>query len=253
MKRRLKIYFVHSLKYDYNNMLYRDLLTDSVLNKHELMLPMSNAYKEKYSKDLINKADLIVCEVSTPSFTEKLELKWVSKVSTPKLYFSFNNTVPKTFSKYVPAIEYTNNDKSYLDLIRNFVNEYSQISEEEAKDPTIILGSLDQVMRLEMKVNDFKCKNCGATLVIPDGSRKVVCDYCNTSYDVEDAYSEAYKYHKGMMDASSEKFEKQFKMVNDAFNNDPMFKISKAIFIIIFVVIFVIIAIVFGNILTGNL
>ena len=33
MKRRLKIYFVHSLKYDYNNMLYRDLLTDSVLNK----------------------------------------------------------------------------------------------------------------------------------------------------------------------------------------------------------------------------
>lgn len=104
MKRRLKIYFVHSLKYDYNNMLYRDLLTDSALNKHELMLPMSNAYKDKYSKDLINKADLIVCEVSTPSFTEKLELKWVSKVSTPKLYFSFNNTVPKTFGKYVPAI-----------------------------------------------------------------------------------------------------------------------------------------------------
>ena len=113
MKRRLKIYFVHSLKYDYNNMLYRDLLTDSVLNKHELMLPMSNAYKEKYSKDLINKADLIVCEVSTPSFTEKLELKWVSKVSTPKLYFSFNNTVPKTFNKYVPEIKYTNNDVSY--------------------------------------------------------------------------------------------------------------------------------------------
>lgn len=143
MKRRLKIYFVHSLKYDYNNMLYRDLLTDSVLNKHELILPMSNAYKDKYSKDLINKADLIVCEVSTPSFTEKLELKWVSKVSTPKLYFSFNNTVPKTFGKYVPAIEYTNNDKSYLDLIRNFVNEYAAVSEEEAKDPTIILGSLD--------------------------------------------------------------------------------------------------------------
>ena len=143
MKRRLKIYFVHSLKYDYNNMLYRDLLTDSVLNKHELMLPMSNAYKEKYSKDLINMADLIVCEVSTPSFTEKLELKWVSKVSTPKLYFSFNNTVPKTFNKYVPEIKYTNNDVSYIDLIKNFVNEYAQISEEEAKDPTIILGSLD--------------------------------------------------------------------------------------------------------------
>ena len=41
------------------------------------------------------------------------------------------------------AIEYTNNDKSYLDLIRNFVNEYAAVSEEEAKDPTITLGSLD--------------------------------------------------------------------------------------------------------------
>lgn len=143
MKRRLKIYFVHSLKYDYSNILYRDLLSDSVLNKHELMLPMSNAYKDKYSKDLIGKADLIVCEVGTPSFTEKLELKWVSKVSTPKLYFSFNNVVPKAFSKYVSEIKYTNNDISYLDLIRNFVNEYAEISEEEAKDPTVTLGSLD--------------------------------------------------------------------------------------------------------------
>lgn len=83
--------------------------------------------------------------------------------------------------------------------------------------------------------------------------RMVLVRSCAVIVNVEDAYSEAYKYHKGMMDASSEKFEKQFKMVNDAFNNDAMFKISKAIFIIIFVVIFVIIAIVFGNILTGNL
>ena len=104
-----------------------------------------------------------------------------------------------------------------------------------------------------MKANELKCKNCGATLIVPEGTYRVVCDYCNSSYDIDDAYSSSYKYHKGMLDASSEKFEKQFKMVNDAFNNDPMFKISKAIFIIIFVVIFVIIAIVFGNILTGNL
>lgn len=104
-----------------------------------------------------------------------------------------------------------------------------------------------------MKTNELKCKNCGATLIVPEGTYRVVCDYCNSSYDIEDAHSSAYKYHKGMLDASSEKFEKQFKMVNDAFNNDPMAKIAKAIFIIIFVVIFVIIAIVFGNILTGNL
>ena len=104
-----------------------------------------------------------------------------------------------------------------------------------------------------MKANELKCKNCGATLIVPEGTYRVVCDYFNSSYFIADAYRSSYKYHKGMLDASSEKFEKQFKMVNDAFNNDPMFKISKAIFIIIFAVIFVIIAIVFINILTGNL
>lgn len=67
-----------------------------------------------------------------------------------------------------------------------------------------------------MKTNELKCKNCGATLIVPEGTYRVVCDYCNSSYDIEDAYSSAYKYHKGMLDASSEKFEKQFKMVNDA-------------------------------------
>ena len=102
-----------------------------------------------------------------------------------------------------------------------------------------------------MKVNDFKCKNCGATLVIPDGSRKVVCGYCNTSYDVEDAYSEAYKYHKRMMDAATEGFEKQFNMFNDVVNKNPMFKFSRIIFIIVFVIIILVFVFVIGNIITN--
>lgn len=102
-----------------------------------------------------------------------------------------------------------------------------------------------------MKVNDFKCKNCGATLVIPDNARKVVCGYCNTSYDVEDAYSEAYKYHKGMIDAATEGFEKQFKMFNDVVNKNLMFKFSRIIFIIVFVIIILVFAFVIGNIITN--
>ena len=102
-----------------------------------------------------------------------------------------------------------------------------------------------------MKVNDFKCKNCGATLVIPDNARKVVCGYCSTSYDVEDAYSEAYKYHKWMLDAATEGFEKQFKMFNDVVNKNPMFKFSRIIFIIVFVIVILVFAFVIGNIITN--
>lgn len=102
-----------------------------------------------------------------------------------------------------------------------------------------------------MKVNDFKCKNCGATLVIPDDARKGVCDYCHTSYDIEDAYSEAYKYHKGMMDAATDGFEKQFKMFNDVVSKAPMFKFSKVVFIIIFTIVILIFGFVIYNIITN--
>lgn len=101
-----------------------------------------------------------------------------------------------------------------------------------------------------MKINEFKCKNCGATINIPENARQVKCSYCNTSFDVEDAYSEAYKYHKGMMDAASDGFEKQFKMFNDVVNKNPMFKFSKVIFIIIFMIVILVFGFVLYNIVT---
>lgn len=100
-----------------------------------------------------------------------------------------------------------------------------------------------------MKVNDFKCKNCGATLVIPSDARKVVCDYCHTSYDIEDAYSEAYKYHKGMMDAATDGFEKQFKMFNDVVSKAPMYKFSRIIFFVIFTIVILVFGFVIYNII----
>ncbi len=143
MKRRLKIYFIHSSRYDYNNLLYKDILSSPILNKHELMLPLTKTYKEKYAKDLINKADLVVAEVSTPSFGLKLELKWLSQVEKPKLFFSLNNNLPKSLKKYVKEISFTNNDITFIKLIENFVQKYDQMTEEEANDPVINLGQLN--------------------------------------------------------------------------------------------------------------
>ena len=143
MKRRLKIYFIHSSRYDYNNLLYKDILSSPILNKHELMLPLTKTYKEKYAKDLINKADLVVAEVSTPSFGLKLELKWLSQVEKPKLFFSLNNNLPKSLKKYVQEIAFTNNDITFIKLIENFVQKYDQMTEEEANDPVINLGQLN--------------------------------------------------------------------------------------------------------------
>lgn len=91
-----------------------------------------------------------------------------------------------------------------------------------------------------VKLNELKCKNCGAILTVPDKAEKVTCKYCKTSFAVEDTYSEAYKHSKGVMDATTDAFQDRIKMINNIVNNDPMFKFSKIVFILIFVLVLVI-------------
>lgn len=91
-----------------------------------------------------------------------------------------------------------------------------------------------------MKVNEFKCKNCGAIMEKAENANQVKCSYCNSVYDVQDAYSEAYKHHKGAADAATESFKEQFEMINNIFNNNPMAKLSRVFLIFLFVLIFII-------------
>lgn len=142
MVRRLKIYFIHSTKFDYNNLLYKQVLSSNVCLAHDLWLPMTDTYKSKYAKDLINKADLIIAVIDAPSFGLKLELKWAKKVDKPIIYLSFNNVIPASLKKYVSNLEITDENKSMMQIIDDFITKYANISEEEQKDPTIILGEL---------------------------------------------------------------------------------------------------------------
>ena len=84
-----------------------------------------------------------------------------------------------------------------------------------------------------MKLNELKCKNCGATLKVEGNVDTVTCKYCQTTFSVEDSYNEAYKRTKGMMDATVEGFENQVKMLNNLVNRDPMFKFARITFIVI--------------------
>ncbi|MDD4188016.1 MAG: hypothetical protein PHX04_04570 [Bacilli bacterium] len=143
MKRRLKVYFIHSSKIDYNNLLYRPILASSVCIKHELMLPQSKNYQDKYIKDLIDKADIIIAEVSEPSFGLKLELRWALKSGKPVKYISLNNEVPKKLTKLVPEIEHTRNDKSIINIIEDYIEYYASMSTSDLTNTTIVLGEVE--------------------------------------------------------------------------------------------------------------
>ena len=142
MVRRLKVYFIHSTKMDYNNLLYRFILSSSVCLNHELMLPQTNKYQDKYVRDLLAKADIVIADVSNPTFGLKLELKWALKSKKPIKYISLDNTISKKIKKLVPEIDMITDDNSLIKIIENFIEHYAGMTKEEQEDPTMVLGEL---------------------------------------------------------------------------------------------------------------
>ena len=138
---RLNIYFIHSDKFDYNNLIYKRLLASSTCLSHNLMLPMTNEYRDKYTKDLMQKADIIIAEVSHPSWGLWLELKFLSKIDKPKLFLSLDNKVPAKLKKLVPSIKETN-ETNYIKTIEEFINEHAEEKLNVHLDQTITLGEL---------------------------------------------------------------------------------------------------------------
>jgi hypothetical protein len=139
--RRLNIYFVHSTKFDYNNLIYKKILSSSICLAHNLMLPMTKEYQNINAKELMAKADIIIAEVSNPSFGLGLELKWLSKVNKPKLFLSLENTIPSKYQKLVPSIK-TTDENTYLQAIEDFIKENAGTIEDDNHDNTVILGEI---------------------------------------------------------------------------------------------------------------
>ena len=110
--RRLNIYVIHSTKFDYNNLLYKKLLSSNICLSHNLILPMTKEYQDKYTKDLMDKADIVIVELSNPSFGLKLELKYLTKYNKPKLFIALDNIKPKKYNKLITNYVETN-DNTY--------------------------------------------------------------------------------------------------------------------------------------------
>ena len=140
--KRLKIYFAHSTKIDYKNLIYRDVINSQICLKHEFILPYTEEYKTRYVKDLMNSADLIIVETSNPTLLLKYELYLLKKINKPILYLSLENNIHKSLTKLVPNIEYTSENKTYIQTIEDFIITNEQKIKEESEYSDIVLGEL---------------------------------------------------------------------------------------------------------------
>ena len=51
-----------------------------------------------------------------------------------------------------------------------------------------------------MKLVELKCNNCGAQLKVEEGTSQVKCEFCGSTFSVDDAYNEGY--NAGYSDAN---------------------------------------------------
>ena len=120
---RLNIYFMHSNKFDYENLIYKKVLSSSVCLMQNVILPYSDNNKTKYAKDLIKSADLVIVDLYKPSFGLSLELRWLSKIKDKKvLFLSQDNMIPKKYQKIVTDFTKYDENNTYIKLIEDFIN-----------------------------------------------------------------------------------------------------------------------------------
>ena len=89
-----------------------------------------------------------------------------------------------------------------------------------------------------MKLIELKCKNCGAKLEVEEGTTQITCKFCDTTFSIDDAYTQGYKYTKGVLKAQDEQREKDFQRAKEFLDNTSFGKTPKlaiAFFIFVFV------------------
>ncbi len=140
---RLNIYFMHSNKFDYENLIYKKVLSSSVCLMQNVILPYSDNNKTKYAKDLIKNADLVIVDLYKPSFGLSLELKWLSKIKDKKILFlSQDNMIPKKYQKIVTNLTKYDENNTYIKLIEHFINKELEIRS-KVKDNVYTIGEIN--------------------------------------------------------------------------------------------------------------
>ena len=140
---RLNIYFMHSNKFDYENLIYKKVLSSSVCLSQNFILPYSDNNKTKYAKDLIKNADLVIVDLYKPSFGLSLELRWLSKIKDKiVLFLSQDNMIPKKYQKLVTDLTKYDENNTYIKLIEDFINKELEIRS-KVKDNVYTIGEIN--------------------------------------------------------------------------------------------------------------
>ncbi len=99
-----------------------------------------------------------------------------------------------------------------------------------------------------MELKELKCKNCGAKIELEEGKTEATCKYCNTTFKVDDEYSKAYNYTKGVLKAQSEQMQENLKAFSNSKTGKTAKKVASAM-ALIYLIIFIVAATIIGSVI----
>lgn len=106
----MKIFVAHSSNFDFRSKLYIPVRESALNTEHEVILPQE-ADIEEITRDMIQKCDVLVSEVSAPSLGAGIEMGWADAFGIPviamsemgaKVSFSIDNVTTKRFEYESP-------------------------------------------------------------------------------------------------------------------------------------------------------
>lgn len=112
---------MHSDKIDYKNNIYKPLLELGLMKDYFLILPMSDNFKSTYIKELLNKSDVVICDLSKCNIFLSFEIKNAVKLNK-KIYYLISSS-DKKIKKYknIDLISYSNSE-DYANKVKSILD-----------------------------------------------------------------------------------------------------------------------------------
>ena len=142
-KPKLNIYFIHSAEVNANETIYLPVLRSEQLSHDKLIFSASKKYKDKYYKDLIDRANVCVVELTKPDTGLNMELKYA--ITTKKPILALANKAIGYDAKYDKILKnvigYTN-EAEFRFFVETFAKNYEGKVYNGSVDSTVVVGIL---------------------------------------------------------------------------------------------------------------
>lgn len=143
-KNKLTVYFIHSDKIDYNNLIYLPVLRSNILSEYNLLFSHSLENNEMYYKDLMDKADLYVVEMTSPTMGFNMELKQAIISKKPILALAQKEIgYDIKYQKLLKSVIGYSGEEEFRYYVETFVKSYEGKIVAGKLDSTIVLGVLN--------------------------------------------------------------------------------------------------------------